>query len=55
MFQVVDKVLMGEENVIAIGAASIGPVNIKEGKDLQSIFFPRHIQYSCQTITGRAL
>ncbi len=39
MFQVVDKVLMGEENVIAIGAASIGPVNIKEGKICSPYFF----------------
>lgn len=39
VFQLIDTMLLEEENVIAIGLASIGPISIKKGVILHPYFF----------------
>lgn len=39
VYTLLDHMLEGEENVAAIGAVSIGPVSVKEGKILHPLYF----------------
>lgn len=39
VYEVIDEMLSGENNVLGIGIASIGPVNVKQGKIMEPPFF----------------
>lgn len=38
-YEVMDRILEGQERVVAIGAASIGPVSVKEGMIVHPLYF----------------